>query len=257
MDWLVWLILVVVVAVVLAARLKPQGVKGFPYKKNPVLFSPAERSFLGVLEQAVGDQYRVFGKVRVADVANVKSMSDCRTWQRAFNKISAKHFDFVICASDNLEIVAAVELDDKSHGKRQRQDRDKFLAGLCEAISLPLVRVPAQRAYSLADLQVLVGAALAQGKAGSDAPLEPTYDPEVEPLPGVSAEHHGRRDAADVAFPACPKCAAPMVRRHVKAGDNAGREFWGCSAFPKCRGIRHDGDDNVVAADAGTYPKES
>ncbi|MFU8897219.1 MAG: DUF2726 domain-containing protein, partial [Gammaproteobacteria bacterium] len=136
MDWLVWLILIVVVVVVLAARLKPQGVKGFPYKKNPVLFSPAERSFLGVLQQAVGDQYRVFGKVRVADAASVKPMSDRRAWQRAFNKISAKHFDFLICGSDDLEIVAAVELDDKSHRNRQRQDRDVFLAGLCEAINL-------------------------------------------------------------------------------------------------------------------------
>jgi hypothetical protein len=88
MDWLVWVILIVVVVVVLAARLKPQGVKGFPYKKNPVLFSPAERSFLGVLEQAVGDKHRVFGKLRVADVVSVKSMSDRRAWQRAFNKIS-------------------------------------------------------------------------------------------------------------------------------------------------------------------------
>lgn len=252
MDWLVWLILIVVVAVVLAARLKPQGVERFPYKKRPVLFSPGERSFLGVLEQAVGDKHQVLGKVRVADVVGVKSMPDRRAWQRAFNKISAKHFDFVICANDDLEIVAVVELDDKSHGNRQRHDRDKFLAGLCEAINLPLVRVPAQRAYSLADLQVLIGAALARGKAGSDAPLEPIYDPEVEPLPGVLVEHHGRRDAADVALPACPKCAAPMVRRQVKAGDNAGREFWGCSAFPKCRGIRHDGGNNVVATNAGT-----
>jgi hypothetical protein len=133
MDWLVWIILIVIVVVVLAARLKPQSAKGFPYKKNPVLFSPAERSFLGVLEQAVGDKYRVLGKVRVADVASVKPMSDRRAWQRAFNRISAKHFDFVICGSDDLEIVAAVELDDKSHRNRQRQDRDKFLAGLRSA----------------------------------------------------------------------------------------------------------------------------
>ena len=38
MDWLVWIILIVVVAVVLAAQLRPQSVEGYPYKKNPVLF---------------------------------------------------------------------------------------------------------------------------------------------------------------------------------------------------------------------------
>ena len=41
-------------------------------------------------------------------------------------------------------------------------------------------------------------------------------------------------DAAE--FP-CPKCGAAMVRRVAKRGENAGNEFWGCSAFPKCRSI--------------------
>ena len=35
----------------------------------------------------------------------------------------------------------------------------------------------------------------------------------------------------------CPKCGAAMVRRVAKRGENAGNEFWGCSAFPKCRSI--------------------
>jgi len=35
----------------------------------------------------------------------------------------------------------------------------------------------------------------------------------------------------------CPKCGAPMVRRKAAKGENAGREFYGCSRYPKCRGI--------------------
>jgi len=37
--------------------------------------------------------------------------------------------------------------------------------------------------------------------------------------------------------PLCPKCAEPMVKRSSKKGDSIGKEFWGCSAFPKCRGV--------------------
>lgn len=40
----------------------------------------------------------------------------------------------------------------------------------------------------------------------------------------------------------CPKCGAPMVKRVATKGQNAGREFWGCSMFPKCRGIISIGD---------------
>ncbi|WP_417666943.1 NERD domain-containing protein [Pseudidiomarina sp.] len=35
----------------------------------------------------------------------------------------------------------------------------------------------------------------------------------------------------------CPKCGAQMVKRLVKRGEHQGRQFWGCSAFPKCRGV--------------------
>lgn len=44
--------------------------------------------------------------------------------------------------------------------------------------------------------------------------------------------------ASDDAVPACPKCARTMIRRTARSGTNAGKEFWGCSAFPQCRGTR-------------------
>lgn len=38
--------------------------------------------------------------------------------------------------------------------------------------------------------------------------------------------------------PSCPNCGGVMVKRTAKQGANAGGTFWGCSAFPKCRGVR-------------------
>lgn len=37
--------------------------------------------------------------------------------------------------------------------------------------------------------------------------------------------------------PPCPRCGGTMVKRVAKQGSNAGGAFWGCTAFPKCRGI--------------------
>lgn len=34
---------------------------------------------------------------------------------------------------------------------------------------------------------------------------------------------------------ACPKCGSGLVLRIAKKGENAGNQFFGCSAFPKCR----------------------
>lgn len=40
------------------------------------------------------------------------------------------------------------------------------------------------------------------------------------------------------AEPLCPKCGKAMLRRVAKQGTNAGKAFWGCSAYPACRGTR-------------------
>ena len=38
--------------------------------------------------------------------------------------------------------------------------------------------------------------------------------------------------------PRCPTCHGPMVKRVARRGANAGKLFWGCADFPKCRGTR-------------------
>ena len=38
--------------------------------------------------------------------------------------------------------------------------------------------------------------------------------------------------------PQCPECGKPMLKRMQKRGQMQGREFWGCSDYPNCKGIR-------------------
>jgi restriction system protein len=38
--------------------------------------------------------------------------------------------------------------------------------------------------------------------------------------------------------PACPLCAKPMRLRTTHKGPHAGQKFWGCSAYPECKGTR-------------------
>jgi restriction system protein len=37
---------------------------------------------------------------------------------------------------------------------------------------------------------------------------------------------------------ACPKCGRPMTLRTARNGDNQGKQFWGCTGYPKCRTVR-------------------
>lgn len=44
-------------------------------------------------------------------------------------------------------------------------------------------------------------------------------------------------DAKSAAIPMCPLCGKVMVLRTVKNGPHAGSRFWGCSAYPLCKGL--------------------
>jgi four helix bundle suffix protein len=46
------------------------------------------------------------------------------------------------------------------------------------------------------------------------------------------------RSATNPAAPLCPKCGKPMTQRTAKAGSHAGSTFWGCGAYPNCKGTR-------------------
>ena len=44
-----------------------------------------------------------------------------------------------------------------------------------------------------------------------------------------------RADQTDP-IPACPQCGTAMALRTAKSGKNAGSQFWGCTAYPECKG---------------------
>jgi len=156
MSWLLLLVVALVFAVLVigaASKAKNAGAVDFPYAPAKFLFSAAERSFLGVLDQAVGAEHRVLGKVRLADLAEVKAGLSQSARQGALNRIAAKHLDFVICRASDLAIVCAVELNDRSHASQRAKARDELVAQVCQAISLPLITFPAKQAYSVKEVR--------------------------------------------------------------------------------------------------------
>jgi restriction system protein len=76
-----------------------------------------------------------------------------------------------------------------------------------------------------------------QQARGSRAGQTPSGPPTPRPAASkatVSAQ--APQPSATSTVPACPRCSQPMVRRTAKKGANAGKDFWGCSHYPRCRG---------------------
>ncbi|MCG9894478.1 MAG: DUF2726 domain-containing protein [Fimbriimonadaceae bacterium] len=73
-------------------------------------------------------------KVRMADVLLAEERS-------AFVRVAQKHFDFVVYLPEDGQILAAIEIDDASHRRPSRRDRDRFVDKACRRAGLPLVRL--------------------------------------------------------------------------------------------------------------------
>lgn len=46
------------------------------------------------------------------------------------------------------------------------------------------------------------------------------------------------RKPVDPNAPQCPECSSEMKKRRARQGYYAGDEFWGCSRYPVCKGLR-------------------
>ena len=224
------------VAIVLKIRTPPIPSRELAFENRKELFSPAERSFYGVLQQALEESFVIFGKVRLGDVIEPARGLGRNLNQRALNKINRKHLDFVICRTEDLSLVAAVELDDSSHQRKDRADRDVFVDNALKSAGIPMVRFAAKRTYELAEVKTKLATSL----SFSAPPAQTIPQPPSVAQPAAPESNQNIQETASVVTETpmvCPTCQASMVKRQAMKGPHTGKWFWACSAFPKCRKV--------------------
>ena len=84
--------------------------------------------------------YTVFAKVRLLDLLEpVKGNPKYKTY---FYKIQSKHVDFVLC-DEKLVARCIIELDDSSHDRSDRKERDNFVDEVMESVGYKIIHVRA------------------------------------------------------------------------------------------------------------------
>jgi very-short-patch-repair endonuclease len=151
-------------AIIIALKLLIEGKRpsediNYAYESRRSLLTKAETTFYHALSQAVGDQYRVFSKVRMEDIIQVKRGLNRKEAYGLRSRIKSRHIDFVLCDPENLSIQVCVELDDRSHQRADRQKRDAFVNQAMEAAGVRLVRIPTSRSYEEVALANLISPA--------------------------------------------------------------------------------------------------
>jgi Protein of unknown function (DUF2726) len=119
------IVLVLAAAIVLLLYLKKQGLlagKGtgpWPFYVKKPLTQP-EQVLYHRLVKALPDHI-VLAQVQVSRVLGVKKGSNFNEWNNRINRLS---YDFVVCGKDST-VLAAIELDDKSHESNRRSSTDE------------------------------------------------------------------------------------------------------------------------------------
>lgn len=185
----------------------------FPYHVRDDFLSKAELSFYQVLKSMMKDFMVICPKVSLAELFYVDHPNKN---QSAFARIRQKRVDFVICDPATMQPKFAIELDDSSHQREDRLERDEFEEKVFEAANLPLVRIPAQLAYDTRLLGEQFKSALSKNEVIQAVPKN-------APITSVGAVPNF-----------CPKCGGKLVLRVAAQGVNQGKKFLGCSSYPKC-----------------------
>lgn len=114
--------------------------KDYQYKKRTYFFTKNELYFYRDLTRAIDDsKYVLFSKVRLADIIEPRNHNS--TWQAHFNRIRSKHVDFVLCELPSIKPALVIELDDKSHERTDRQERDIFVDQCLAQAEIPILHV--------------------------------------------------------------------------------------------------------------------
>ncbi|MEO0599725.1 MAG: DUF2726 domain-containing protein, partial [Chloroflexota bacterium] len=137
--------------------------------------------------------------------------------QHVYGQFYSYTFD-IYCNATTMRPLFGIELDDKSHQRKDRQARDTFVDGVFDTANLPLLHIPAQRSYRTSDIELQIAQFL-----------------DVQSNSQPSTDNHIIETSAFMKM--CPKCGGEMVLREARRGKNKGNQFWGCSNYPQCKTI--------------------
>lgn len=122
---------------------------------KPVL-TDAETRLLRSLEKAVDGTYLVWPQLPLWTFIDVRS-SDAGVVAVLNNRINLKRVDFTLVDPHTHSIYKVIELDDRSHQRPDRLHRDTFVEMVLKQAGVPLIRIPAAKAYDTQAIRAQLG----------------------------------------------------------------------------------------------------
>ena len=162
MYWIAVAVVLLVLGTVLFVRQQrlQDEHRALVFKRRPAVFNPSERTFMAVLEQATGKDFRVLGKVRASELLAPQDGMSYGARTAAQASLDRMHFDFVLCKPDNLTVLCAIVLNNRPQKHKRGEGRERYLIDACHSAGLPLIEFDARPVYSPAEVSRKIAEAI-------------------------------------------------------------------------------------------------
>lgn len=124
--------------------------KKYEYKRKNFFLTRAEHECYDALIAAVGQDYYIFAQVHLSTIVDNKVVG--QNWRAAFRHIDEKSVDFVLCDKTYISPKLAIELDDRTHERPERKERDIEVERILKDAGLPLLRLDNRNRFNPAEL---------------------------------------------------------------------------------------------------------
>lgn len=138
MDILYYLIPALLLLVIVAQPFLVQK-RNYRYRPKKYLMTRAELDLYKKLVQIANGRYIIVPQVRLSSLFDERVKG--QNWKAALSHINQKSVDFVLLDSTTYQIYAAIECDDPTHNRADRQSRDVEVNRIFSSAGLPLFRI--------------------------------------------------------------------------------------------------------------------
>ncbi|MFT6418317.1 MAG: hypothetical protein ACJAVU_001222 [Cognaticolwellia sp.] len=208
------MISLIVIVGMLASRLNDNSFP-FPFDRKTALFTPAEKNFQNLVEQAMGSKYRIINRVKLADIVSIRNGVSKRAGQTASNNAHSKYLDFVICERESMKMLGVIDLVD-TQGKGYKVKKDWFVSGALEAAAIPHIRIKVKANYTIDEIRACINSRMLGNKTAA-----PQVKGRIIPAPLVKARPRATGALSPTAAHAMLSKDTPAMPRQLSANQVA------------------------------------
>ena len=148
MPTYIWIIILIVACVGIAyiekkidAKINDSQIKKshYRYYAKPYIMTARENECFKTLNEIFGAKWFVIPQVHLSALLNHKVKG--QNWNAAFRHINGKSVDFVLVGKESYKIICAIELDDSTHNRTDRKERDNEIERIFSEAKIPLARI--------------------------------------------------------------------------------------------------------------------